>query len=336
MKNWRRWAVNCLIGFMGAAILLGGGEKKEDSSGTALLQGNMGLFQTADNGNEAEAENVQEEEKLLGGANLTLLANQSNSQMLSAVIQTKNGGLIVVDGGTPHDTDHLVETLKAKGGHVNAWLITHPHIDHVGALNTILAREEQGITIENVYYSLGPLSFYKKTSSASDVAVVENFMKNLEDKLPAEALHGDIKKDTQIQVDDVVITVLNEHFEFDTDAINNSSVCYMINVNGVYIDFLGDLGREGGEKLIKTWDTDLLKCDIIQMAHHGQGGVTEEVYKIFRPKICLWPTPQWLWDNDGGSGPGSGNFATETTKRWMNNLGVKKHYIMKDGDQVIE
>ncbi len=63
---------------------------------------------------------------ILGGAELTLLAPATQSQNLSCVIQTKAGSLIVVDGGLREDAPHLIETIKAKGGRVSAWLITHP------------------------------------------------------------------------------------------------------------------------------------------------------------------------------------------------------------------
>ena len=33
------------------------------------------------------------------------------------------------------------------------------------------------------------------------------------------------------------------------------------------------------------------------MAHHGQDGVEMDVYRVIKPEICLWPTPDWLWDN---------------------------------------
>lgn len=38
-------------------------------------------------------------------------------------------------------------------------------------------------------------------------------------------------------------------------------------------------------------DLSALKCDIVQVAHHGQNGVGYEVYKALRPSVALWPTP---------------------------------------------
>lgn len=95
----------------------------------------------------------------LGGSKLTLLANQTASQMLSVLIETNQGKIIMIDGGVEEDAAHLIQSLMARGGHVDTWLITHPHSDHVGALNYILSHPECGITVDNLYYSFANLSW---------------------------------------------------------------------------------------------------------------------------------------------------------------------------------
>ena len=100
--------------------------------------------------------------------------------------------------------------------------------------------------------------------------------------------------------------------------------------------FLADLGYEGGEKLLKSKYARKLPSDYVQMAHHGQGGVSEAFYKKVDPKYCLWPTPQWLWNNDQGKGTGTGPWQTLEVRGWMENLSVKENYIDADGIQRIE
>ena len=63
----------------------------------------------------------------------------------------------------------------------------------------------------------------------------------------------------------------------------------------------------------------------------GQNGVNEEFYRTVHPSYCLWPTPDWLWDNDNGGGVNSGPWATLTVRKWMEKLPVIDHYISKDG-----
>ena len=154
--------------------------------------------------------------------------------------------------------------------------------------------------------------------------------------VPAERLHGDIVKGQQIVVDNVIITVMNTPYLFSYNSINNSSVAYMLNINGKKALFLGDMGEEAGRQLIADNSAETLKCDIVQMAHHGQYGVSLEVYQILQPEICLWSCPEWLWNNDNGGGVDSGSWLTIETRRWMAQLGVPYHVCIKDGDQVIQ
>ena len=107
-------------------------------------------------------------------------------------------------------------------------------------------------------------------------------------------------------------------------------------VNNKSILFLGDTGIESSQKLIENQSENKLKSNIVQMAHHGQSGASEELYQIIKPEICLWPTPDWLWDNNAGEGINTGNWKTLETRSWMENLKVEKNIIEKDANTTIE
>ncbi len=100
---------------------------------------------------------------------------------------------------------------------------------------------------------------------------------------------------------------------------------------GKTILFTGDLGVEGGRKLLNSSFGKKLHAEYVQMAHHGQNGVDEDFYRAVHPACCLWPTPEWLWNNDNGGGKGSGPWATLNVRSWMEKMGIKEHYIAKDG-----
>lgn len=272
---------------------------------------------------------------LFGPGRLTMLANHdTRAQQLAVIIETGEGGLIVVDGGWTDNTDYVLNQIKQKGGHVQAWLITHPDSDHVGALADILYKHAGEITIDGIYYSFLEDSWYAEKDA--HVAGMVTYLKGAFAKVPQEILHGDIVAGQVIEAGPAKIQVLNQAYKLNNDFVNNSSVAYMVSLNGTNVVFLGDLARSGGEKLMTENNLGALGCDIVQMSHHGQNGVDYEVYKALRPSICLWPTPQWLWDNDNGGGPGSGPWLTQESRNWMVRLGVKTYYCTKDGDQVIE
>lgn len=271
----------------------------------------------------------------LGAGRLTMLANHdTQAQLLSVIIETGEGGLIVVDGGWTNNGQYLVDQIKAKGGHVQAWLLTHPDSDHIGALADILYNHSDEITIDGIYYSFLEDSWYQEKDA--NVASMVAYVKGAFGKVPQEILHGDIQAGQVIQAGPARIQVLNQAYKTTSDFINNSSVAYLVSLNGTNMVFLGDLARAGGEQLMADVDLAALDCDIVQLSHHGQSGVDYEVYKALKPEVCLWPTPQWLWDNNSGDGAGTGPWTTQETKNWMVRLGVKEQYCIKDGDQVIE
>ena len=84
--------------------------------------------------------------------------------------------------------------------------------------------------------------------------------------------------------------------------------------------FSGDAYIDQGNQLLEMYGENL-KSDIVQMSHHGQNGVTEEVYRAIMPKLCLWPAPDWVFDN------WNGNLNTFETRKWMENMGAKYHLI---------
>lgn len=47
------------------------------------------------------------------------------------------------------------------------------------------------------------------------------------------------------------------------------------------------LSVEGGEELLSNSKNEIENIDYVQMAHHGQAGVTENVYRVINPKYCL-------------------------------------------------
>ena len=260
--------------------------------------------------------------------------NASTAQLLSVIIENGEGGLIVVDGGWTENADYLLNQIKEKGGHVMAWLVTHPHSDHAGALAEILSKHSGEITIDGIYYSFLEDSWYQEKDS--NAAGMVQRLKSIFAQMPQEKLHGNIVSGQVIEAGPARIQVLNPAYKTSSDFVNNSSVAYMVSLNGTNVVFLGALALAGGDRLMSEVDLRALDCDIVQMAHHGQNGVDYEVYKALKPRASLWPTPQWLWDNDGGSGYGTGNWKTQETKNWLVRLGVQETYCIKDGNQVIE
>jgi beta-lactamase superfamily II metal-dependent hydrolase len=259
------------------------------------------------------------------------LPNQTHSQMMSYVLRTNQGKLIVIDGGTAGDAAYLRDFIKARGEKVEAWFITHPHDDHYDALREILLSPES-VTIGHIYASMPDAEWIRANAPGDEIRAYDQFMETI--------------GKTQRKIEEVS---LGQTFNFDgalfeiigvknpeLRGINNSSIVMRVSDAHKSILFLADLGVQGGRKLLKGDYASKLPSDFVQMAHHGQNGVEENVYQKIAPQYCLWTTPEWLWDNDCGKGKGSGRWKTLEVREWMDKLHVKKNYVMKDGLQEID
>jgi glyoxylase-like metal-dependent hydrolase (beta-lactamase superfamily II) len=69
----------------------------------------------------------------------------------SYVILTRNGKVVVMEGGLKEETSYLRGFLAALGNEVEAWFVSHPHTDHIGALTEILL-EPKDVVIKKVYH----------------------------------------------------------------------------------------------------------------------------------------------------------------------------------------
>ena len=251
--------------------------------------------------------------------------------MMGYAIKTLNGKIVVIDGGLQEDAKQLEKYITDNGGEVDTWFITHPHIDHAGAFEII--SQNTSIKINKIYMSIEDKDWYL-TNEPSRTIDIEEFFKVINQEKIAEKIIEPQVNDI-IKIDNITAKILGtKNPEITTNAINNSSMVIQIQVNQKKILFLGDTGEESSDKLVKEYG-EKLKSDIVQVAHHGQQGATEELYKLVDPEICLWPTEEWLWNNDYGQGLNTGPFKTFETREWMEKLNVKKNYVAKDGDVTI-
>ena len=82
------------------------------------------------------------------------------------------------------------------------------------------------------------------------------------------------------------------------------------------------------------------------MAHHGHMNVGMEVYAAIAPEACLWSAPDWLYNEPEipkyladrrklRDMQSERMYGVAITRKWMEILGVKTHYVTKDGTHKI-
>ena len=270
-----------------------------------------------------------------------LMPPTQRRQMNAFVITTEDGRLLVIDGGYQADAEYLLSYLKSLTGsscpRIDAWILTHPHKDHMAAFLEIMRHHREEVDVGRVFFKFPSVQFFAHAEKETD-ADAEHMLIEFYELLPYFAdritivTAGDVynvgaaRLDILFTSDDTLVTNIS----------NNASTVFRLTLGTKTVLFTGDAGVEAGHKILERYaDTDLLRCDICQMAHHGQNGCDRAFYEAVRPEICLWCAPGWLWDNDKGGGFDTHIWKTVEVRRWMEDLGVKKNYVAKDGTQIL-
>lgn len=246
----------------------------------------------------------------------------------SYVIQTANGKVIVMDGGYEVEKDYLRGFIDALGGKVDAWIISHPHDDHISALMAFL-ENPKGLKIDKLYHSRFTEVLIESESEAAPIT--RKFYSLLDAATDMEVV--DCHCGDEFEVDGVKFKVLGEKNPelAKVNPYNNSSMVLKMWDDQKSFIFLGDLGVEAGQKLLNSEYAADLECDYMQMAHHGQNGCDKEFYTEAKFRACLWPSPKWVYDNNTGGGFDTGHLKTVEVRGWMKELGIEEHYVSNEG-----
>ncbi len=271
------------------------------------------------------------------GAAIYQMAPCTPSQMMGYVIRTASGKLFCVDGGTKGDTEAFLQLARHAVGcpdgavlHIDGWFLTHPHHDHIDVCFEAFRHHRDTFTLTHLYYHFPSTEYQDRYEPGERGAFTMHEYeetRHLFDDLAVTVHVGD-----HIDFGDVVFDILSEPDETITQNTgNNSSVAIRMTMEGQRVLFLGDMGVEAGNALLARYDAAELACDFVEAAHHGQNGVDYPVYFVLKPKAVLWCTPDWLWTNNAGGGYGTGPWKTFHVRCCMDDIGVKHHFIEKDG-----
>ncbi len=255
------------------------------------------------------------------------LPSQVNTIGNSYVFRTDGGKIAVMDGGVDAETSYLRGFLAALGNKVDVWFISHPHLDHIGALMEIL-KDPKDIKIGKICHS----GFSSQLCSAEP-----------DNKEKAEEFYVLLKKSgiTVVDVKEAGLMINLDQTSFKILGItnedilvnpyNNSSMIIRVQDHSKSMLFLGDCGKEEGDRLLSGPYRKELDCDYIQMAHHGQQGVSRDFYRTVKFKACLWPTPSWVYNNDIGKGFNTHILKTVEIRELIDSLGIQTNYISWKG-----
>ena len=226
---------------------------------------------------------------------LTQYSDTSGSQAMCYTLTSNRGNLIVIDGGMEQNAEQLRNIIKDNGSTVDAWILTHPHPDHIGAFNKIYA-DTKGIKIKTIYDCDIDYTLYKSMSQERDqINVYEEYLKLTKND---NTIHH-LQRNDKLTIDNLKINVYNSYDkisrDFSTDDLCNvSSLMFKVSTKNDSILFCGDCRTDiASDYFIKTYGKQL-QADYIQMGHHGNSTLSDDFYKLVAPKVALFDAPDWL------------------------------------------
>ncbi len=175
---------------------------------------------------------------------------------------------------------------------ISGWYLSHGHADHIcKCLDFILYNKD--VAVKGLYYNFVPDDHPSAESWLfADRKHTELFNREVEKRtdIPKYKLHSG----QYFYIDCLRVDVLCSHedvFPQSLEDYNNSSLMSMMTVDGDKISFPGD--ASGKESIIaERRFPNFLKCDIMQVSHHGHFGTSVDFYKMSGAHVALFPVTE--------------------------------------------
>lgn len=215
------------------------------------------------------------------------------------IFRLADGSFILYDGGYNHKVyaDRIFNTLvEQNGGSDNiviaAWIFSHTHGDHIGAFRAFTTYYANRVTVERFIYNNPSLEQYSESNSTH----YGNYETMVSDMSKFRGAERVIAHPGQVfHLRNATITTLFTYelrIPAKMTAFNSSSIVVRIELEGQSFTLLGDLYVPENNLLARYYG-NTLKCDFLQVAHHGAPGGTYETNKLLDPVIVLWPLGEY-------------------------------------------
>ena len=214
---------------------------------------------------------------------------------MSYVILAADGSVIVVDGGMyDGDPEILIAQLEKITGAdkpvVDAWFVTHNHMDHTFCFIACAEKYSDRLTVKKLVYDFYDAGLYSvvQPPCAEELVRFEAAI----DVFGAQRVRpaaGDVMEYGKTKIEILYtasdLPIVNGGVGM---RVNDTSLVFRVVAEGQSVLFLGDVEKAGNDVMIKKYGASL-KSDVCQVAHHGASSSTLEFYRLVDPQILLWP-----------------------------------------------
>ncbi|MBC7790063.1 MAG: DNA internalization-related competence protein ComEC/Rec2 [Anaerolineae bacterium] len=166
----------------------------------------------------------------------------------------------------------IIPYLRRRGGDLAAFVLSHPHSDHMGGAEAVLRSLRPGVFWDGAY--LAASAQYSQSLSEADRLGV-----------PWRRVHPD----DSLQVDGVTVRFLapdSAWMRTLTDA-NEASVVALVRYGSVRFLLVGDAERLEEEWLLLN-HAEALRAEVLKVGHHGSNTSTSPAFlAAVRPRLAL-------------------------------------------------
>ncbi|NLM56758.1 MAG: MBL fold metallo-hydrolase [Clostridiales bacterium] len=181
-----------------------------------------------------------------------------------------NGGCVVIDAGTEASAERLSIYLRKLGvSKIDCAVFTHPHSDHIGGGDNILA----DFVVKSVVMPDCP---YEGESYSELLYYIEKEGCSIYMATPGD----------EYSFGDVTMTVLGPCAEYGDE--NDMSAVVKVTYGDIDFMYTGDAESDAEYDIINYWGVDILDVEVLKVGHHGSyTSTTEEFLAATTPEFAI-------------------------------------------------
>lgn len=187
-----------------------------------------------------------------------------------SILVQVNGKNLLIDAGPNESTDKLMSYLSKQNIKKLDFIVaTHPHEDHIGAMDTVIKK-----------YDIGEFYAPKKMTTTKTFENMVNALKSKNIKINAAA--AGVSLDLGKNVKCEMIAPNGTNYE----SLNNYSAVIKITYGNSKFLFTGDAEKLSEKEILnKNYD---ISCDVLKVGHHGSTSSSSKPFldKV-SPKIAI-------------------------------------------------